>query len=332
MPHFRLGNLVGESPVRTLGLNHYHIDMKPLREARTRDDDWSGLTDQVERRRRQNRLSQRAWRRRKATRKIFSKTTPARRHLDVSVPEQAEEYLQAYRRMDDMLEMKLRPSEYWADLWRPVELANKQHRSILDHDLSRQISPIIPYLDDNDDDTESDFTPSFSFPISPDHKLIVLVQYNVLRALLTNMRILSLLDRLPAECVGALNFKDLPPPPDSIPHSLRYTELQKTIPHDPWIDIIPWPTLRDNLLRHKGTVDEEDLCMDVAGGLYEGFDDVEAHGIIIWGEPWSETGWEVTEGFARKWAFLLRGCDDLIRSTNSYREARGDEKLFIEAS
>jgi hypothetical protein len=41
-------------------------------------------------------------------------------------------------------------------------------------------------------------------------------------------------------------------------------------------------------------------------------------------------GWEVTEGFLRKWGFLLEGCDELIESTNRWRALRGEERLIIE--
>lgn len=55
--------------------------------------------------------------------------------------------------------------------------------------------------------------PSFAFPLSPDHQLLVLAQYKVLRASLKNMSLLSLLDLLPAECGAAFNMKDITPPP-----------------------------------------------------------------------------------------------------------------------
>ncbi|KAI2632158.1 hypothetical protein GGR54DRAFT_634926 [Hypoxylon sp. NC1633] len=137
--------------------------------------------------------------------------------------------------------------------------------------------------------------PKFVFPLSPDHRLLVLIQYNVLRAMMTNMSILSILHRIPLECGAALSVKDLPSPPDSIPPSLESTSLQKQIAHDVWVDLFPWSAMRDNLLTHRGEYDEDDLCVDMVGGLYEGFDEVETRGLIVWGEPWSEHGWEVEE-------------------------------------
>lgn len=73
----------------------------------------------------------------------------------------------------------------------------------------------------------------------------------------------------------------------------------------------------------------DDLCCDLVGGLYEGFNDVENRGIIIWGEPWRVDGWEVSGGFARKWGFLLKGCVELVRSSDVYREGRGEGRLVV---
>lgn len=187
---------------------------------------------------------------------------------------------------------------------------------------------MIPYLDRSDQLGSN--VPNFAFPISADHGLIVLIQYNVLRAFMTNMSILSILHRIPLECGGALNIKYLPSAPDTIPPSFESTPLQRQIAHDVWIDMVPWPNMRDNLLLNRGKFDEDDLCVDMVGGLYEGFDEVATRGMIVWGEPWSETGWEVSEGFATKWSFLLKGCHTLIESTNRWREIRGEERLVID--
>lgn len=57
---------------------------------------------------------------------------------------------------------------------------------------------------------------------------------------------------------------------------------------------------------------------------------MENRGIIIWGEPWRVSGWEVSEGFASKWGYLLRGCVELVMSTDVYREKRGEGRLVVE--
>ena len=87
--------------------------------------------------------------------------------------------------------------------------------------------------------------------------------------------------------------------------------------------------MRDNLIRLQGEYDADELCADLCGGLYDGFDEVELRGILVWGEPWRGDGWEVTEGFARKWGVLLRGCGGLMEATNRYRAARGEGRLVV---
>jgi hypothetical protein len=152
--------------------------------------------------------------------------------------------------------------------------------------------------------------------------------FSPIRAM-TNMTILSLMHRLPLECGGAFNM-DIHPAPKDIPDSLRPTPLQESMPHDPWISMFPSPTLRDNLILSLGTYDEDDLCGDLVGGLYEGFDDVRNRGLLVWGPPWIPSSWEISEGFARKWGFLLKGCHDVVEATQRYREGRGEDRLVIE--
>jgi hypothetical protein len=65
------------------------------------------------------------------------------------------------------------------------------------------------------------------------------------------------------------------------------------------------------------------------GGMYDGLSEVESRGMILWREPWSGDGWELSEGFVRKWEFLLKGCGNLMGSTNRWREARGEQKLVL---
>ncbi|KAH7265923.1 hypothetical protein B0J15DRAFT_523462 [Fusarium solani] len=52
-------------------------------------------------------------------------------------------------------------------------------------------------------------------------------------------------------------------------------------------------------------------------------------GIISWSDPWEISGWEVTESFAKKWGFLLIGCEDVVNAANLWREARGENPLSV---
>ncbi|PVH71525.1 hypothetical protein DL98DRAFT_95278 [Cadophora sp. DSE1049] len=173
--------------------------------------------------------------------------------------------------------------------------------------------------------------PTIVFPLSPDHHLITLVQYNVVRALILNMSILSLLYCLPDKCSRAFGISatDIIPP-ENISEDLQPTLLQQSIPHPFWISAIPFPAMRDNLILLAGTYDSDDLCYDLGQALYEGFDDVERRGFLVWGDPWQMSGWKVTEGFVRKWGFLLKGCLDVVESANRWRDARGEDMLAVE--
>jgi len=147
------------------------------------------------------------------------------------------------------------------------------------------------------------------FPLSSDH-LITLIQYNVLRACLANLRLLDLVDvaRTPEECGSVVLHILTDPAPESttgkptIPPHLQPTLVQKTVEHPPWIDIIPHPTWRDNLILGQGTYDADDICNDVVGGLWDELpgESVEERGVIAWSPPWDIGGWEVSEGFLKK--------------------------------
>jgi hypothetical protein len=90
---------------------------------------------------------------------------------------------------------------------------------------------------------------------------------------------------MPVECGSSLVIATLPTP-DEIPPNLWPTPLQKAIPHEPWIDLFPVGTMRDNLILNSGKYDEDEFCDDMCGGLYDGFDDVQLRGILVWSDPW----------------------------------------------
>jgi hypothetical protein len=110
-----------------------------------------------------------------------------------------------------------------------------------------------------------------------------------------------------------------------IPLDLRPTEVQRRVPHHPWLDFFPSPTLRDNLITLQDEIDDEDLCHDLMA-----FWDTRntSPGLLVWGPSWQTSSWEVTESFLMKWGFLLYGCTALLKSTNFWRVQRGEKPLI----
>jgi Domain of unknown function (DUF3425) len=167
-----------------------------------------------------------------------------------------------------------------------------------------------------------------------DH-LLTLVQYNVYRALLTNMTILSLPRLFSCEvptsdiavCSSPLDI------PERIPPALIPTSLQRSVRHEPWIDLFPLPALRDNIIRLWGSFDLCEISDDVLGTMYD--DELTGHGerngLVVWGDPWDVNSWEVMEGFVSKWGRLLSGCHELMHTTNRWRATRGETPLSFSA-
>jgi len=211
------------------------------------------------------------------------------------------------------------------------------------HNRRRLIPPVVPYLPPSSS-APPNLKVEFTFPLTPDHLLITLIQYNVMRATMTNIRILSLHNRtsdIPDECRAslALSLEQLFPHmvPSTLPPGLDYTPTQRAAAgkYETWFDNIPSPRLRDNFIRAsldaaRTGFDPDEVWEDVIGGLYEGYMDTENKGFVAWSDPWSERGWEVSEGFVRKWGFLLEGCDEVMAATNRWRELRGEDRLIVE--
>ena len=109
-----------------------------------------------------------------------------------------------------------------------------------------------------------------------------------------------------------------------IPVSLRPTMLQRTKPHHPWLDIFPFPQMRDNIIAVEDVIDDIQLCRDVIA-----FWDTRNTGamLLVWGHPWDPKNWEVTPEFLQKWGWAIRGCSEILESTNAWRSLRGEQKL-----
>ncbi|KAM0335680.1 hypothetical protein ACHAQA_000729 [Verticillium albo-atrum] len=204
--------------------------------------------------------------------------------------------------------------------------------------------------------------PEFKFPLSLDH-LIHLIHFNVLRALITNKNTLSLCDTLQ----NSINISPVSCPlhePDSpcwnspivrpfnvdMPSALVPTQLQATRVHPLWINVLPFPRVRDNLIKWAACFDHWTFLQDLLGDHISAtppqrasdnllkrsdappperqaekaeeevpdVDEITAgrRGLIVWGEPHCMESWEATPGFLAKWGWVVEGCDELLQITN----------------
>lgn len=109
----------------------------------------------------------------------------------------------------------------------------------------------------------------------------------------------------------------------AIPLDLRPTTNQFLIPHHPYIDLIPWPTFRSNVLAaislNPPTINEDDLCMDLAndGVRCWGNTRTSLHGRGE-GSPWDSRSWEAAPWFLKKWRCLIGGEDDEISRNSAW--------------
>ena len=72
--------------------------------------------------------------------------------------------------------------------------------------------------------------------------------------------------------------------------------------------------------------DEDELCVEVFHP-YDQCESEEKPALIVWGESGDIRGWEVNVAFLKKWGWLLRGCNELLQSTNAWRMQRGEKTL-----
>lgn len=134
------------------------------------------------------------------------------------------------------------------------------------------------------------------------------------------------------DCTGGALHTVLPlESPDQVPPPLAPTRTQTAVPHEPWVDVFPHPVWRDNFIKALGTFDEDELCSDMVGGLFDGGtnNDCERRGMVVWSPPWHYEGWELSEGFVRKWGWSIKGCEGILEATNKWRSIRGEQPLTL---
>lgn len=123
-------------------------------------------------------------------------------------------------------------------------------------------------------------------------------------------------------------FKTLKP-------DLRPSSEQITIKHHPFIDILPFPTLRKNFITHLEEIDEDEFSNDILTGLIcwggAGVGKKDRDLSIEYastGTPWDVRSWEAKMWFLKKYWHLLGGeHGELVRQSDWWRSIRGDDTL-----
>lgn len=125
---------------------------------------------------------------------------------------------------------------------------------------------------------------------------------------------------------------------ETLKPDLRPSSEQITVKHHPYIDILPFPMLRKNLITHQEEIDEDEFFQDVLTGLVcwgsagIGRRDREVStGYASTGTPWDVRSWEARVWFLEKYWTLLGGEEgELVRQSEWWRSIRGDDTLNME--
>ncbi|KAJ5474942.1 hypothetical protein N7475_004508 [Penicillium sp. IBT 31633x] len=258
-------------------------------------DNWSGLSDPTERRRRQNRINQRAYRNRKRLQSI-----------------------------QDVYCESLVPLPHATSIVEPQDVSSPTNREANFCPNPKHIQSLLHEFARSAYESYAQGNPT------ADH-LLTLIKVNVFRAFAQNLQLIGWPEPwMEHDAISPFNSA-LPRKPSEmnttnhIPPNLQPTRLQKLVPHHPWLDFFPLPKMRDNLIEGGDDWDDEQLCHDIMGFWGESTMDA---GLLVWGEPWNVQNWEVTESFLKKWQWIVRGCPELMTATNSWRARRGEKLIF----
>ena len=158
--------------------------------------------------------------------------------------------------------------------------------------------------------------------------LLTLTQFNVFRAIIMNCTLLDVSYQVVCadDSISPFYNGDTVEHGRRIPAALQPTDLQRSHSHHPWIDIVPIPRMRDNLILVDDLYDDDDVCIAMMGFCSSPQKQI---GLLVWGDPWTVDNWEVTEEFARDWGWVIKGCNELLESTNRWRGLRGEEQLRL---
>lgn len=261
--------------------------------------------------------------------------------------------------------------QFYIDRWRLADGTHEshpsgktsQHTSV--HTVYDQQPPVTPRagrIEASYRETTGaayELVPDFDNAISSDHVLLHLISHNVCRGFMSNKTVLKLTatyidvfekpsvtpDITPLCGVAVVRLTHL-----SIPACLRPTQLQMNSPHPTWMDMFPFPEMRDHLIQWQDMFSHKSFLWDIFGDLpfleqprkrsWGDFrlpprsprevNNTATHirnGLVLWGEPHLKESWEVTPHFLKKWAWVFEGCREIVDISNKWRTARGEQIL-----
>ncbi|KAF2035229.1 hypothetical protein EK21DRAFT_84851 [Setomelanomma holmii] len=264
-----------------------------VRRTDPKDDGWQHVTDAKKRKQIQDRLAQRA--RRKRLREAKLRSIDKTNHDSSTHP--SEQCNCNSSRDSDVLPTDQDQTN--------LQRSDEETMSALLLDHFHPLDPIDPALSndplavDSSLTTLSTFSPSTASYLSP---LLLSPQsqpsppLNVFSALYLNGSILGL--------TCSICFSSRSPQPSlNHPPALHPTETQLQVVHPRWFDRLPFPRMRDSLIRLIGAIDEEELLKDLftmpswrieTAGRGKGME-----------AAWDPTAWKMEKEWAVKWGWLM---------------------------
>ncbi|KAK0105209.1 hypothetical protein ONS95_004396 [Cadophora gregata] len=290
------------------------------------EDDWSVVQDPATRRRIQNRIAQRSHRLK------YGRKPMTKRENRTSLREPLETHQNVQdkkRNKDSEVVATFEINNYPADSAHSLAdldisfldsldyQPNSSQEATLSGTLQNIESTSNPALDTSTVDSRvlesrpNTAVSTYQPPSPLTDQLIVVRALGTLSALLFNAAILQI------DCHKQIRSREIYVPPTlSTPSALTPTPLQSTTPHLPYVDLIPFPSMRDRLLQSQQFISGVEIWADIT------------RDITVWGNtPWDEGAWEIGERFAVKWWFLMD--DEVLRGTNFWRGARDERRLSM---
>lgn len=102
----------------------------------------------------------------------------------------------------------------------------------------------------------------------------------------------------------------------NLPPSLKPTSLQRSTPHDPAIDGMPWPSIRDKMIQMP-QLEPHSVIIDLIRFL-----------AVFNGDPNSEKTWVLTLPFLIRYPQLADAA--LLANTNAHRATRGEPEVTMD--